>query len=131
VKSFSSQEPDTMKIHARLTMLLAVCWLAAIAAPARAVPEADLAKMTQAAPAKAQAEPKKQRKLLVLTTTKGFRHSSIGHGVAALRIMGEKTGAYTIEHTEDVTQLNADNLKRFDAVCFLNTTGELFEDEAL
>lgn len=120
-----------MKIHARLTMLLAVCWLAAIAAPARAVPEADLAKMTQAAPAKAQAEPKKQRKLLVLTTTKGFRHSSIGHGVAALRIMGEKTGAYTIEHTEDVTQLNADNLKRFDAVCFLNTTGELFEDEAL
>lgn len=120
-----------MKMHARLAMLFAACWMALLTAQAWAVPDADLEKMRQAAPDKPQVQPKKQRRLLVISTTKGFRHSSIGHGVAALRIMGEKTGAYTIEHTEDVNALNADNLKRFDAICFLNTTGDLFDDPAL
>src|SRR6266545_5491196 len=58
-------------------------------------------KIMSALPDKAPAAPKKARKLLIFSKTAGFRHSSIPVGARALTLMGDKTGAYTVYHTED------------------------------
>lgn len=78
------------------------------------------------APAEAYAQPEAPRKLLVFTLCRGFRHASIPVGVEALETMGQKTGAYAATVSEDPAVFEPDSLRRFDAVCFLNTTGELF-----
>ena len=59
------------------------------------VPPGDLEKIQQAAPSEAPAKTARPRRLLVFTLAQGFVHEATPWGVAALRIMGEKTGAYT------------------------------------
>jgi type 1 glutamine amidotransferase len=44
------------------------------------------------------AEPKK---VIVVSTTAGFRHSSIPYAVATIKMLGEKSGAYTVVDTCD------------------------------
>jgi len=90
----------------------------------------QLEKVKEAMPRAAQAEPRQPRKVLVFSRTTGFRHSSIEIGAEAFRIMGEMTGAFSAEHTEDPAAFTAENLKRFDAVVFLNTTGKPLETDA-
>src|SRR5262249_32262016 len=55
--------------------------------------------------------------------TAGFRHPSIPVGIKAITMMGDKTGAYVAHHTEDEAFFEPKNLKNFDAVFMLNTTG--------
>ncbi len=101
-------------------MLAAVQGVAAQPAPDAAE------RIRAAAPAQAFVQPKSPRKLLVFTLTRGFRHDSIPVGVRALEILGSQTGAYAAVHSEDPAVFEAESLRGFDAVCFLNTTGELF-----
>ena len=68
--------------------------------------------------------PKKPRKVLVYSRTKGFRHKSIPVGILALTELGEKTGAFCVEATEDPAVFTTENLARFDGVIMLNTTGD-------
>ena len=82
-------------------------------------------RILEALPAKAPAQPKQPRKLLIFSKTAGFRHSSIPVGVRAITLMGDKTGAYTAHHTEDEVFFEPDKLKAFDAVLMLNTTGDV------
>ena len=93
-----------------------------------ALPEGDLDRIRAAVPSTATAEPAAPRTILVFTATKGFRHASIPHGVTALTLMGEATGAFTVEHSEDMLMFMPGRLDRFDAIVFLNSTGELFEE---
>lgn len=95
------------------------------------VPAGDIAKIEAAVPAKATVQPAKPRKLLVVNTCKGFYHDSIPYVAKAIEIMGQKTGAYTATVTQDSALFQPDKLKEFDAVCFNNTTGTLFDDAAL
>lgn len=84
--------------------------------------QADLEKVEAALPSRAPAKPSKARKILVVSRCEGYVHKSIPLGVAAIKRMGEKTGAYTIEETKEMTAFTPENLKRFDAVLFLSTT---------
>lgn len=86
----------------------------------------DVEKAEKALPATAPAKPKKQRNLLVFSNTAGFRHGSIELGARVLTLMGDKTGAYTVTHTEDPSIFDGDKLKKFDAVFMLNTTNDCF-----
>jgi uncharacterized protein len=69
------------------------------------------------------------KRMLVVTHTEGFRHSSIPVAQETLKELGRRTGLWETElatNAEEVTQMiTADNLKRFDVVVFANTTGEL------
>lgn len=119
-----------------LATSLAIGLLAGPAAAQDKDPKLDvkpdvLKKIEAALPDKAPAKPKQTRKILVFSKTNGFRHGSIPVGVTALRLMGEKTGAYTITHTEDDAWFEPEKLKDFDAVIMLNTTGELFRPKAM
>jgi len=86
----------------------------------------DAGKISEALPGKPPATPKKARNILIFSKTNGFRHGSIGVGTQSLTMLGEKTGAYTATATEDDRFFEPDQLKQFDAVIFLNTTGEVF-----
>ncbi|MEW6358376.1 MAG: HEAT repeat domain-containing protein [Planctomycetota bacterium] len=86
----------------------------------------DIKNITEALPAKATANPKKPRKMLVFSVTNGFHHNSIPWGQECLRIMGQKTGAFEVVVSDDLSNFEPENIKQFDAICFNNTTRELF-----
>jgi len=90
----------------------------------RQLKDEEIAKITEAMPAKAVAEPKQPRKMLVFWKCEGFFHTVIPVANKALEIMGEKTGAFQVTVvTDDYSVFNAETLKQFDAICLNNTTG--------
>ena len=60
-------------------------------------------------------------RILVFTKTSGWRHSSIPFGIEALRKLGEAHG-FRPDFTEDAAVFREENLRRYRAVVFLNTT---------
>ncbi len=64
--------------------------------------------------------------VLVFSKTAGFRHDSIPDGIAAIRDLGRDNG-FTVDATEDATAFTADNLRRYRAVVWLSTTGDVFD----
>ena len=81
----------------------------------------------------AEAAPKK---VLVVTATKGFRHSSIATAENVIATLGETTGEFTVvdyvrggadgkDDNEVREKLSMANLAKVDAVIFANTTGDL------
>ncbi len=87
-----------------------------------AVTEDEVAKMREAIPAKPVVKPAKARKMLMFDLCIGFKHSSIPYWAQAIDIMGEKTGAFSVEHSTDMTVFSDENLKQYDVICFNNTT---------
>ncbi|GAB2850389.1 hypothetical protein GCM10027074_16380 [Streptomyces deserti] len=74
-------------------------------------------------PASSQAEDDGKR-VLVFSKTAGFRHDSIPDGVAAVKQLGT-TGGFTVDATGDAGAFTPSNLRRYDAVVFLSTTGDV------
>jgi type 1 glutamine amidotransferase len=88
-------------------------------------------KIEAALPESAPAKPRQERKVLIFSKTNGFRHGSIPVGVLSLKMLGEKTGAYIAQHTEDESAFEPENLQQYDAVIMLNTTGDIFRPKDL
>jgi uncharacterized protein len=65
-------------------------------------------------------------RVLVFSRTTGFRHASIPDGIAAIRTLGATRG-FVVEATEDPTRFYDENLKRFNAVVFMSTTGDVLD----
>jgi type 1 glutamine amidotransferase len=81
----------------------------------------------------AEAAPKK---VIVVTATKGFRHSSIPTAENVIATLGTTSGDYTVvdvvrggpegkDDAEVTEKLSMANLAKVDAVIFANTTGDL------
>ncbi|HEY0867702.1 MAG TPA: ThuA domain-containing protein, partial [Fimbriimonas sp.] len=66
--------------------------------------------------------------VLVFSKTAGFRHDCIPIAVQALRDVAEERG-WQIEATEDATAFTAENLKRFQSVVFMCTTGDVLDPD--
>ncbi len=81
-------------------------------------------KITRIAPSKPIVTPKKQRKVLVLSLHTGFKHWVIPHTSAVLKVLSEKTGAFTVYDTKDINYFKPATLKEFDAVIFNNTCSD-------
>ena len=58
-------------------------------------------------------------------------HVSIPHGNLALKLAGERTGAYEAVFSNDIEMLRPEKLRQFDALCFNNTTGVITDDPEL
>ena len=65
--------------------------------------------------------------ILVFTKTMGYRHKNISDGVHVLREIGN--GLFVVDQTEDAGAFTEENLKRFCAVIFLSTTGNVLNTE--
>jgi len=70
--------------------------------------------------------PQTPKKVLVFSVTKGYRHHSIPVGQLMLKLLGDKTGAFEAIVSNDLDELEAEKIKKYDAIVFLSTTGELF-----
>jgi type 1 glutamine amidotransferase len=68
-----------------------------------------------------EAEPR----VLVVTAAAGFRHSSIPVAQEALRLLGARSRQYDTILTDDLDELSAGPLRRYRAVVFALTSGEL------
>ncbi len=96
----------------------------------------ERARIEQAVPDRAPEAPKKSRKLLVVTLNvrdgEAVRgHASIPHGNHAIQFMGRKTGAYETVISNDIEMFRPGRIGQFDAICFNNTVGVLFDDPEL
>jgi type 1 glutamine amidotransferase len=75
------------------------------------------------------------KRVLVVTATQGFRHSSIPTAEKVIADLAEKSHAFTVDYArggkdgkEDADlkeKMSADALKNYDVVIFANTTGDL------
>jgi type 1 glutamine amidotransferase len=66
-------------------------------------------------------------RVLVFSKTAGFRHDSIPAGIQAIRDLGAANN-FTVDASEDSSAFNQSNLARYQAVIFLNTTGDILGD---
>ncbi|MFE9629159.1 ThuA domain-containing protein [Streptomyces sp. NPDC006527] len=62
--------------------------------------------------------------ILVFSKTAGFRHDAIPAGIDALRTLGQQND-FTVTATEDAGAFTTGNLANYEAVVFLNTTGDV------
>ncbi|MBB4693245.1 ThuA domain-containing protein [Paractinoplanes abujensis] len=62
--------------------------------------------------------------VLVFSKTAGFRHDAIPAGIQLIRDLGA-ANSFTVTATEDAGRFTATNLAQFEAVVFLNTTGDV------
>ncbi|MBI5917612.1 MAG: ThuA domain-containing protein [Bacteroidetes bacterium] len=67
-------------------------------------------------------------RVLVFSKTTGFRHESIEAGKVALLAMGKKYH-FQVDTTENDSAFYEVNLKKYHAVVFLNTTGDVLNPE--
>jgi sugar phosphate isomerase/epimerase/type 1 glutamine amidotransferase len=96
----------------------------------------ERAKVDKVLPQKASAVPKESRKLLIFNLNiwdgkERNGHPSIGVANYALERMGKETGAYDVVVSNDVELLRPGTIDQFDAICFNNTVGVLFDDPEL
>ncbi|MGX1273375.1 ThuA domain-containing protein [Streptomyces phaeoluteigriseus] len=78
-------------------------------------------------PAASHSAAPEEAHVLVFSKTAGFRHDSIPDGIAALKELGGTDG-FTVHATEDAGAFTPANLRRYDAVVFLSTTGDVLDD---
>ncbi len=64
-------------------------------------------------------------RVLVFSRTAGFRHASIPDGIAAVRELG--AGRWETDATEDPAAFADASLRRYRAVVFLSTTGDVLD----
>jgi type 1 glutamine amidotransferase len=91
--------------------------------------EAEIVKIYDAVPAQPSVQPLKPRKLLVFSLAWGYKHSAAPWGKKAFEAMAEKTKAFDVVVSDDVSMFESENLKQFDAIVFNNTNEEIFLPE--
>jgi len=62
---------------------------------------------------------------------RGSSAAAIPLGNYAIQQMGKVTGAYEAVFSDDIEMFRPTNIKQFDAICFNNTVGVLFDDPEL
>ena len=74
----------------------------------------------------APAHPNASTRILVFSKTSAFRHDSIPEGIAALKKLGVERG-WQVDATEDAGQFTDSNLREYDVVVWLNTSGNVLD----
>lgn len=65
--------------------------------------------------------PAKKKNILVFSLHTGFNHWVIPHTEEMIKILGEKSGAFTVVGSKDISEFEAKNLRKYDAVILNNT----------
>lgn len=68
-----------------------------------------------------------KNKILVFAKTAGFHHQSIAVGLPALIKLGTEN-KFAVDTTTSSSEFTPENLKKYKAVVFLNTTGDVLND---
>jgi type 1 glutamine amidotransferase len=96
----------------------------------RKLTDEEIAKIKAAMPDKAVIKPEKPRKMLVFWRCETFFHTVVPVANEALKIMGQKTGAFEVTAvTDDYSVFTPETLAQFDVICLNNTTSLKFDPE--
>ncbi len=76
----------------------------------------------------AAAQPVSPRRVLVFSKTKGWKHTSIPYGIAAIQGMGREHN-FLVDTTRNAAYFTDDSLRRYSAVIFNCTTGNVLNAE--
>ncbi|WP_460944818.1 ThuA domain-containing protein [Spirosoma daeguense] len=122
--------PNSFKINLR--SLLAVGFVAglyACASSPKTVTQTSMASTTDLASttsvaATAPSKPAMPARILVFSKTKGWKHTSIPAGIAALQKIGQEN-SIRVDTSKNADYFNDDSLKHYQAVVFLSTTGNV------
>ncbi len=101
----------TFSLYACLNNQKTVTQTVAASVPETAVPAAPAA-------------PVQAKRVLVFSKTKGWKHTSIPFGIAAIQKLGRENN-FRVDTTKNATWFNDDSLKNYKAVVFLSTTGNV------
>lgn len=110
-------------------LLVAIWGLVPRTAVAEGIPPHQEARIRAAAPEGARVTPPGPRRVLVWSTPPHLeakdphRGYCVPYGLAAMRILGEKTGAYEAVVSRDLSVFLEENLRGFDAVILNNACG--------
>ena len=66
-------------------------------------------------------------RVLVFSRTVAYRHDAIPAGIAAIRELGAE-GGFDVDATEDPAAFTRENLGRYRAIVFLNTSGDVLDE---
>lgn len=66
-------------------------------------------------------------KVLIFSKTLGYRHANIEDAAATIKRLGMEHG-FDADHTEDISVFTDSGLNPYQALVFLSTSGELFND---
>ncbi len=69
---------------------------------------------------------KPENRILIFSKTDGFRHTSIPAGQKRLSAIGQQLGLQ-VDTTENAALFTEENLRKYKAVVFLNTTGNILD----
>lgn len=69
----------------------------------------------------------KQFRVLLLTETAGYHHESIMNGITAINTLAD-THNFEVTRQQNSNKITENTLLEFDAVIFLNTTANIFDD---
>jgi type 1 glutamine amidotransferase len=110
--------------------VLSMLSLLALSAPAADQVTQDQAeRIKKAAPEKARFTPTKPRRVLIFSTPAPLldkdphRGYSVPQGECAMKVLGEKTGAFEPITSDDLAMFLPENLRKFDAIVMNNSCG--------
>ncbi len=66
-------------------------------------------------------------RVLVFSKTSGYHHESIANGNIAIQKLGSQNN-FDVDTTKDESMFNKDMLKKYAAVVFLSTTGNVLDN---
>ena len=69
----------------------------------------------------------KQFKVLLVTETAGWHHESIDNGIVAIKELAA-THNFDVTRQQDAIKITEEGLKPYDAVIFLSTTADIFDE---
>ncbi|MFH0758204.1 MAG: ThuA domain-containing protein [Bacteroidota bacterium] len=100
------------------------------------IPDSAKNLIRDALPKEACSQAETRGKLLVINLNMmngkpGHGHPSIPYANYMFKLMGEETGAWDTWFSNDTLIFRPEVLKQFDAICFNNTTGVLFDDPVM
>lgn len=114
-------------MNARLCVVLILIVSLSVTVSRGQLTEQQAKRIEAAVPQKARAVPQKPRRVLIWNTPfmeqsphKGY---SIPQGEYAMRMLGEKTGAFEPVVSDDIAMYLPENIKRFDAILLNNSSG--------
>ncbi len=107
-----------------LVLIFALCTITTFAQeslPKIELTEAWKQEIKNLAPDKPTAKPKAKRKILIFSLFTGFDHWVVPHTAEMIKILGDKSQAYSYLETKDISFFSKEKLREFDAVVLNNT----------
>ena len=122
-------------LNTRICLVVLIC---SASFQAQELQSDQKARIDAAVPRQAPATPRQPRRMLVTNLSmrdgkpvRGSSAAAIPLGNYAIQQMGKVTGAYEAVFNDDIEIFRPANIKHFDAICFNNTLGVLFDDPEL